>query len=200
MGLNLSKGGSAPLNLSKSGGNKYYIGLGWPHKQVNGKDIDLDVSALVLGADGQVLSNSHVLFYNQKNKAEGFADDSLIHGGDNRNGAGAGDDEYILIDLDNVDSRAEQITILVTMHEAPAQTTFKNLGEGTSETTFIRICRGDKDGPEEIRYTLADIAADANSLQFGSLMRDPTAGWRFDAIGGGGVMDLGGALAQFGVK
>lgn len=195
MSLNLSKGQqSSPLNLSKSGGtDKYYVGLGWPDK-----GIDLDVTALVLGADGNVLSNAHVLFYNQKNKAEGFADESLIHGGDNRTGAGPGDDEFIMVDLAAVDPRATEIAFVVTMHEVPSSVSFKDLG--TAEPTFIHILENDKNGKEVLKYTLTDVAPEATCLQFGSLIKSDTGAWTFQAVGAGGVADLGGVLAQYGVK
>lgn len=197
MGLNLSKGQSAGLNLSKNGGNVFYVGLGWPHIKVAGKDIDLDVTAIVCDAGGVALNEQHVLFYNQTvvNGADGKP--SLTHGGDNRTGAGAGDDESIIINLDNIDPRAAQIAVVVTMHEAPASTTFKDLG--TAEPTFIRVCNTDGNGNEILRYTLGDVAADANCLQFGALMKDANGGWNFQAIGAGGVADLSGVLKQYGI-
>lgn len=196
MSLNLSKGGS--LNLSKaSATTKFYIGLGWPEKTVQGHTVDLDVTAIVCDASGNALSANHVLFYNQKNKAEGFADDSLVHGGDSRDGAGTGDDEFITIDTSKIDPRASEIAIIVTMHDAPSSTTFKDLG--TTEPTFIHILENDKFGSEILKYVVTDVASDATCLQFGSLMKEADGSWRFEAVGQGGKADLLGVLRQYSV-
>ncbi len=187
MSLNLSKGGS--INLSKTSASKtFYVGLGWP--DVN---IDLDVTALVLDASGNVLSNDHVCFYNQLNLADG----SVKHNGDNRSGSGPGDDESIQIDISKLDTRAEQVAIVVTIHEDPLKT-FKDLG--TSEPTHIHILENDKTGKELAKYVVTDIAPDATCLQFGAVMKEPDGSWKFQAVGAGGVATLGEVLGQFGVK
>ena len=40
------------------------FGLGWDLRKTDGADFDLDASAFLLNADGQVLSNQHFIYYN----------------------------------------------------------------------------------------------------------------------------------------
>ena len=40
------------------------VGLGWDVRTTTGADFDLDASALLLGADGKVLSDQHFVFFN----------------------------------------------------------------------------------------------------------------------------------------
>lgn len=84
MAINLQKGGR--INLSKeSTASVFRIGLGWDAAQP-GKEFDLDAMALMLKADGKVLSDNNMVFYgNLEDPSK-----SVKHSGDNRTGAGTG--------------------------------------------------------------------------------------------------------------
>src|SRR5450755_3138180 len=89
MSISLVKGGN--LSLTKAAPNLGAIdmGLGWDARTTTGVTFDLDASALGVGEDGRVLSDQYFIFFNQKKSPEG----AIEHRGDNRDGAGAGDDE-----------------------------------------------------------------------------------------------------------
>jgi tellurium resistance protein TerD len=61
----------------------------------DGKDFDLDANAFMLKSDGKARSDADFIFYNQNRSACG----SVEHTGDNLTGAGAGDDESVILQL-----------------------------------------------------------------------------------------------------
>ena len=56
MGVSLSKGGNVSLTKEAPGLTAVIVGLGWDVRTTTGADFDLDASALLLDADGKVLS------------------------------------------------------------------------------------------------------------------------------------------------
>ncbi len=86
MTVSLSKGGNLSLTRSQPGIASVVAGLGWKVNTGPG-DVDLDASALVLGADGRVLSDQHFVFFNNRATPE----NAVRHTGDNRTGEGEGD-------------------------------------------------------------------------------------------------------------
>lgn len=92
MAINLSKGGRVSLSKEVPGLSKILVGLGWDaNSSDTGAEFDLDASAFLLGASGKVENDRNFVFYNNLTSAEG----SVVHMGDNRTGAGEGDDEVI---------------------------------------------------------------------------------------------------------
>jgi tellurium resistance protein TerD len=63
---------------------------------------------------GKVRSEADFIFYNQLKSACG----SVQHTGDNRTGAGEGDDEAVMVDLTRVPADVQKITFTVTIHDA----------------------------------------------------------------------------------
>src|SRR3954451_19920275 len=95
MPVTLSKGGNVSLSKEAPGLTAIQVGLGWDVRSTDGADYDLDASAFMVGASGKVRSDNDFIFYNNLKSADG----SVEHTGDNRTGAGEGDDEVIKIDL-----------------------------------------------------------------------------------------------------
>ena len=98
MAISLQKGGNVSLSKEAPGMKKMLIGLGWDVRATDGAAFDLDGSAFLLNASGKVRSDADFIFYNQTKSADG----SVEHTGDNRTGEGDGDDESIIINLDQV--------------------------------------------------------------------------------------------------
>ena len=89
------------------------VGLGWDARATDGTDFDLDASAFLLSENGKVRGEHDFIFYNQTRSPEG----SVEHTGDNRTGAGDGDDEAVRINLAQVPADVQKIAITVTIHE-----------------------------------------------------------------------------------
>src|SRR6476469_4850497 len=99
MAINLSKGQKIDLTKTNPGLSKVLVGLGWDtNKYDGGKDFDLDASVFVLDATGKVGSDADFIFYNNTKNSN----TSIEHLGDNRTGAGDGDDEVVKIDLASI--------------------------------------------------------------------------------------------------
>jgi len=190
MAISLQKGGN--VNLSKEAPNlkKIIIGLGWDPRSTDGAAFDLDGSAFMLKADGKVRSDVDFIFYNNLKSVDG----SVTHGGDNQTGAGEGDDERVMIDLERVPAEIDRITISVTIHEAEA----RRQNFGMVSKAFIRCMNAD--GEREIaRYDLSEDSSTETAMIFGEVYRN-NGEWKFKAIGQGFKGGLGPLARSFGVN
>ncbi|MEZ4606848.1 MAG: TerD family protein [Deinococcales bacterium] len=108
MSVNLSKGQKVSLAKEGSSLNQLLMGLGWDVKKSKGlfgfgsreQNVDLDASAVLFDAKGRQVDQ---VWFRQLKTSNG----SVIHTGDNRTGAGDGDDEQILVQLDKLPQEAE---------------------------------------------------------------------------------------------
>ena len=160
------------------------LGAGWDIASM-GSDYDLDISAFLLGANNKISSASDVIYFNNMS-APG------IHlNGDNRTGAGAGDDEVISVNLKQVAPNVEKILLAVTIYDAVnRRQTF-----GQVNNSYIRLI--DKNENKEIaRFDLKDNYSTETAVIFGELVRNGS-NWAFHSIGDGHQVDLNGLLAYF---
>ncbi|MDR2301180.1 MAG: TerD family protein [Deltaproteobacteria bacterium] len=181
MAVSLVKGGNISLEKAAPGLKFILVGLGWDVNETSGVEFDLDASAFLLNASGKVRNGKDFIFYNNLKSPDG----SVEHTGDNRTGAGEGDDEVIFIDLDKIPQDVKRIVISCTIHEA--ETRKQNFGMVSN--AFIRIVN--RIGEVEIaRYDLTDDMGDETAMIFGELYLEGTE-WKFKAIGqgyGGGLL------------
>lgn len=189
MAVSLSKGGNVSLSKEAPGLTKALIGLGWDARATDGGDFDLDASAFILNAAGKVRGDADFIFYNNLKGADG----AVEHAGDNRTGAGDGDDEAIKIDLSMVPADVQRIAVCVTIHEA--ETRRQNFGMVSN--AFVRVVNSDG-GKEVARYDLAEDASTETAMIFAELYRNG-AEWKFKAIGQGFVGGLGPLAKNYGV-
>lgn len=190
MAISLTKGGNVSLSKASPGLNKIKVGLGWDVRVTDGADYDLDASAFLLSESGKVRSTADFIFYNQLKTADG----SVTHTGDNRTGAGEGDDEEILVSLNSVASDVNKIVFVVTIHDAEAN----NQNFGQISTAFIRIVNNDNN--EEIaRFDLSEDASTNTAMIFGELYRHGGE-WKFRAVGEGSSGGLGALAKTYGIN
>jgi tellurium resistance protein TerD len=133
--FNLNKGERFSLSKAAPGLSLVKIGMGWdPNDQPGGPEFDLDVSAFAIGSDFRIPSDSYFVFYGQlrmgnckedtveKGLFRPVTEDGSITGAiddpDGRRSDGD-DDEDMLIDLNRVNSRIEQIIICCTICKYP---------------------------------------------------------------------------------
>lgn len=175
MALSLQKGGNLSLSKEAPGLTKILVGLGWDPRSTDGAQFDLDASAFLLNASGKVRGDADFIFYNQLKSPDG----SVEHTGDNRDGAGDGDDEAIKVDLSRVPVDVDKIAFTVTIHDAENRR--QNFGQvGNS---FIRIVN-ETNGSEIVRYDLAEDASTETAMIFAELYRHNSE-WKFRAVGQG---------------
>jgi tellurium resistance protein TerD len=189
MGVTLAKGGNVSLSKVAPNLTEALVGLGWDVRTTTGLDFDLDASALLLGANGKVLSDGHFVFYNQLVSPDG----SVRHTGDNRTGEGEGDDESIELDLLTVPQDVQKIVFAVSIHDAEA----RRQSFGQVHGAFIRLVNR-ADGSEVVRYDLSEDASTETAMVFGEVYRY-SGEWKFRAVGQGYASGLRGIAQDFGV-
>jgi tellurium resistance protein TerD len=190
MTISLNKGGNLSLSKTDPTLNNVVIGLGWDARPTDGADFDLDANAFMLKNDGKIRSEADFIFYNQMRSMCG----SVEYMGDNKTGAGAGDDETVVLQLDKIPADVERVTFAVTIHEAEARK--QNFGQVSN--AFIRVVNKDS-GVEIARYDLSEDASVETAMIFGEIYRH-NGEWKFKAIGQGYAGGLAPLARQFGVN
>jgi len=191
MAVSLSKGGNVSLSKEAPGLNAVIVGLGWDVRKTDGAAFDLDASAFVVGQNDKVLSDAHFIFYNNKSSPDG----SVVYGGDNRTGEGAGDDETIKIDFAKLPADVKKVVIAVTIHEGVE----RRQNFGVVSNAYARVLN-DADGKELARFDLSEDGSTNTSLIFVELYRGPQGDIKVKAIGEGWESGLSGLAASLGVN
>ena len=176
MAITLEKGQKVDLTKTNPGLKKLVVGLGWDtNKYDGGSDFDLDAAAFILNKDGKVGNEKDFVFYNNSNGANG----AVIHKGDNKTGAGEGDDEIVSIDLSNLSSDIDKIVFSVTIHEG--ETRKQNFGQVSN--AYIRVKNQDTN-VEIVRFDLGEDFSIETAVVFGEVYKYGNE-WKFAAIGKG---------------
>lgn len=190
MALSLQKGGNISLSKTDPALKLINVGLGWDVRATDGTDYDLDASVFLLGATGTVRSDADFIFYNQLKSSDG----SVEHTGDNRTGAGEGDDELIKVNINTLPADVQKLVFVVTIHDAEA----RRQNFGMIASAFIRIVNAESNS-EIVRYDLSEDASTETAMIFGELYRHGNE-WKFRAVGQGYAGGLGPLARSFGVN
>ncbi len=148
------------------------MGLGWDpikKRSMFGSreiEIDLDASA-VMFADQQPVD---VVFFNNLTSKDG----AVQHLGDNRTGAGDGDDESIIVDLNRIPAHVSAVVFIVTSYEGQ---TFEQVANA-----FCRLV-DNTNNAELARYTLGGGGAHTGMVM-AKVFRE-SGNWKLQAIGEG---------------
>ena len=183
--LNLNKNDILDLTKRNPGLKKVSLGAGWDIAN-NGLDYDLDIAAFLLDSNNKFNTVSNIIFFNNK-ESQGI---SLA--GDNRTGAGEGDDERIRIDLESIPAHVQKIVFVVTIHEAQA----KRQTFGMVENSYVRLLDEENNEREICRFNLKENGSTVTSVIFSELYKQ-TGEWQFKAIGEGKIADLNGILGIY---
>lgn len=193
MAVNLSKGGKVSLakaaaDAGVTGLSKVVVGLGWDvNRYDGGADFDLDASCFMLKNDGKVRNDSDFIFYGNKTGP------GITHTGDNRTGAGDGDDEQIIVDLNAIPADVEKIAFTVTIDQAEA----RNQNFGMVENSYIRVF-DEASGTELIKYDLGEDYSIETAVVVAELYKN-NGEWKFNAIGSGFQGGLKALCANYGI-
>lgn len=174
--LDLNKG--AILNLSKQepGLAHVRLGAGWDTAAA-GSDFDLDISAFLLNQSGKITSANDVIYFKHM-EAPG-----IKLNGDNRTGAGDGDDETIDVDLAAIPDQYQSIAFVVNIYDAQTRRqTF-----GMVNNSYVRLINTDAGDKEICRFVLKDDYSTSTGIVFARLKREGGE-WKFEAVGEGKVV------------
>jgi len=184
MAINLQKGQRIDIGLTKM-----TIGLGWDPNEGTGYDFDLDASAIMIDNQRKLVSEDYFVFYNNLSSPDG----ALMHTGDDPSGKNSDgdDDEAIMIDLEKVDQRVEEILFVVTIEDFERRR--QNFGQ--VRNSYIRIV--DQNNNQEIaKYELDEDFSIETGIEFGRLYKK-NGNWKFEASGIGYRADLGFFLEKY---
>jgi stress response protein SCP2 len=157
----LTKGGNAPLDAGLSA---VLLSAHCDSGHV------LDVSGLLLGADGKVRSDADFIFYNAPSSADGSLTWSA---------------EGITARLDAIPAEIDRIAITVSADEAPFR-----------EVSGLRIVVSSA-GTDLLRFDVP-ASADETAVLLGELYRRG-GDWKFRAVGQGWASGLAGLATDFGI-
>lgn len=206
MAINLIKGQTIDLRKNDKGESfdlsSVTIGLGWDVRQKQGgffkrllgggqeDEYDLDAIAFLLDGDDKIIDRGRSIHANDGRNISFYEGDvvffnSMKHPsghiwltGDNRTGAGDGDDEQIIVKLDSLDSKYHKILFLVAIYQG-----WQNDQHfGMVDNAFIRAV--DARGKEIAKFSLSGDATYKNmcSMVFAEVYRKDGT-WKFRAIG-----------------
>lgn len=173
MAVQLTKGQS--VNLTKGDGaqlTRVRMGLGWDPITKKGffggtktKDVDLDASCLMFDFAGDL---TDVVYFGELASKCG----SVLHTGDNRTGAGDGDDESIIVDLIRIPGNVKTLVFTVNSF----------LGQTFNDVTNAN-CRlvDESTGVEIANYTLSSQGSHTAQVM-AKITREGSA-WKMTAIG-----------------
>ena len=184
MSINLQKGQKVDLTKDNPNFSNIVVGLGWdPVRENKGlfgglfggsaPQIDCDASVIML-EDGDRFIRKEDLIYFGNLKGEG-----INHTGDNLTGDGDGDDEQIIVKLNEVPQRIKKLVFVVNIYDCIQ----RKQHFGMIQNAFIRIV--DKsNGKEFLKYNLSDNYNEKTALIAGEIYRY-NGEWKFAAIGEG---------------
>lgn len=183
MSINLQKG--QKIDLTKHGGGglrNVLVGLGWDEAKRGGffsrpAPIDCDASVILCGQGGHVLNpsnlNESLVYFGNLRHSSG----AIVHQGDNLTGAGDGDDEQIMIDLQMVPPMIEKMVFAVNIYDGR----MRNQHFGMIQNAYIHLI--DMQTRQEIcRFNLTENYSGMTGLVVGEIYRY-NGEWKFNAIG-----------------
>lgn len=178
LSLDLKKNDVLDLTKGNPGLVKVDLGAGWDIAS-GGNAFDLDISAILTTASGKVRSVSDIVYF------KNMEVNGVKLNGDNRTGAGDGDDEVISVDLSRVDSDIAKITFIVTIYDGQARRqTF-----GMVNNSYVRLVDTENGNKELCKFNLKADGSMATTVIFAELYRDGRE-WQFKAVGEGKIADL----------
>ena len=177
MSVNLSKG--QKISLDKEAGatlTRITMGLGWDAVKTKGflgfgsktEAVDLDASCVMFDENK---STSDIVWFRQLKSKDG----SIVHTGDNRTGAGDGDDEQINVDLSTVPAHVKSLVFTVN--------SFTGQNFSQVENAYCRILNA-SNNQEVARFNLS--VQGSHTAQIMARLYRHNGEWKMHAIGENG--------------
>jgi tellurium resistance protein TerZ len=178
MAVNLQKGQKISLEKEAGGAlSRVTMGLGWDVSKSGGffgfgaktQAVDLDASVVMFDDANRPID---VVWFRQLKSRDG----SITHTGDNRTGAGDGDDEQIIVDLRTVPASVKSLVFTVN--------SFTGQNFSTVQNAFCRLFDTNS-GKEIARYDLS--VQGSHTAQIMAKLYRHNGEWKMHAIGENGT-------------
>lgn len=149
------------------------VGVGWDLKAFESHPLDLDASLFLLDKNGETREDSDFVFYNNLKGCDG----AVKHMGDSRTGAGDGDDEIIMINLEALPFEIVKIQFVLSIYNMD----YLDHDFSMVKNVYFRIVNSRIES-EIFRYELDEELNEHEGLIIGDLER-VGAEWIFKAVG-----------------
>ena len=125
-----------------------HVGFGWNVNNYSGESLDLDVSLFLLDKDDMTRENEDFVYFNNMEACDG----GIKHQGDNRTGAGDGDDEIITLDLQSIPFDITRVAFAISIYKG------REKGQNLSQMydSYLRVLNIES-GLELVRYDMDEI-------------------------------------------
>ncbi|WEG12969.1 TerD family protein [Pullulanibacillus sp. KACC 23026] len=177
MAISLVKGQKIDLTKGNAGLTSLLVGLGWdPVKRgffQRTPNIDCDASVLMLNQQGRLERQEDVVYFGHLASSCG----SVRHTGDNITGEGDGDDEQIIVTLNQVPDRIHRLLFVVNIYQCVE----RKQDFGMIQNAFIRMVDQSK-RQELAHFNLSEDYAGRTALIPGEIYRH-NGEWKFNALG-----------------
>ena len=179
MSVNLQKGQKISLDKEAGGAlSRVTMGLGWDVAKSKGffgfgggksESVDLDASCVLFDEANRPVD---VVWFRQLKSRDG----SISHSGDNRTGAGDGDDEQIVVELNRVPESVRSLVFTVN--------SFTGQNFSTVENAYCRLLNA-SNNQEVARFNLS--VQGSHTAQIMAKLYRHNGEWKMHAIGENGV-------------
>lgn len=151
------------------------IGLGWDLNAFDSDPLDLDVSCFLLDKHEKTRVNEDFVFYNNLEGCNG----AIVHNGDNRTGAGDGDDESISLDLTGIPFDVIRVAFVLSIYQGEE----KEQRLAKVRNAYVRLVNRDN-AQEILRYEISpDLEDRAETAMIVAYLNREGPKWHFVAAG-----------------
>jgi stress response protein SCP2 len=182
--ISMQQGQRISLSQTVPNLKKIMCGLGWdiPSHSPGGlfggheepSNCDLDASVICLDADGAIDDQENIVYFgNLKHQCGG-----ITHLGDNKTGAGIGDDEQIVVELGKIPPAITKLVFTVSIYEC----SLRQQDFGRIENAYVRLVDAETD-LEFARYNLSGQGG-ITGMIMAEIYREGDD-WYMEAIGKG---------------
>lgn len=175
MAVNLSKGQRVDITKGNAGLTTVVVGLGWDQVQSGGPAVDCDASVVMLGENNKLQAKEHIIYFGNLASPDG----SVRHMGDNLTGAGDGDDEQVVVELNRIPATVHRLAFIVNIYDCVT----RGQHFGMIQNAFIRIVNN-ANRQELLRFNLTENYSGRTALIVGEVYRHQGE-WKFSAVGEG---------------
>ncbi len=169
----IQRGAEINLTLKDPTMKEIMVGVGWDLKAFDSDPLDLDASVFLLDRDDKTRVDEDFVFYNNMQGSDG----AVKHMGDNRTGAGDGDDEMMTLNLNALPFDIMKVSFVLSIY--PNETQEHNFS--MVRNVYFRVVNKDNNH-EMFRYELDQELSGEEGLIIAELERIGTD-WVFRAIG-----------------
>lgn len=172
--LQLTKGDQLVLMKATGAVEQVRLGCGWDPNPMPGQKWDIDITAIILDANGKTRMGKFVCFDERYRMTE---EGGIIHNGDNQTGRGDGIDESIDAFLTRLAPGDMKVKFFAHIFDARV----KGQHFGLVRNAFIQLDEINTKA-QLARFNLTDNYSGYTAIEFGELVRNGNA-WQFNTTG-----------------